>query len=407
MRPTPTRIPSYRLHKSSGRAVVTIDRRDVFLGRHGTPESRRKYDRIISEWIGAGRQLPVAAEDLTIIELIARFWTYAESTYRKRDGTPSTELDNFKQALRPLKALYADTPARLFGPRSLRGVQSAMIRLGWCRKSVNKQISRVRLVFKWATAHELIPASVYHGLITIDGLRRGRTDAPESDPVRPVPEPFIDAMLPHVGRQVAAIIRLQLLTGMRPGEVIAMRGCDIDTSGRLWLYTPAEHKTAHHGHTRTIYLGPQAIEVLKPFLRVDVMSPLFSPAEAEAERRAAMHAARTTPMSYGNAPGTNRRPRPQRRPDNAYSVASYRRAIARGCDRADAWAKGGAVIGNDERIIPRWHPHQLRHNAATFLRKQYGLEAAQVILGHKTLSVTEIYAEKNVEAAMRIMAEVG
>jgi integrase len=54
-----------------------------------------------------------------------------------------------------------------------------------------------------------------------------------------------------------------------------------------------------------------------------------------------------------------------------------------------------------------WTPHQLRHTAATRLREQYGLEAAQVILGHKTLSVTEIYAEKNVAAAQRIMGEVG
>jgi site-specific recombinase XerD len=56
---------------------------------------------------------------------------------------------------------------------------------------------------------------------------------------------------------------------------------------------------------------------------------------------------------------------------------------------------------------PLLAPHQLRHNAATFLRKEYGLEAAQVILGHRTLSVTEIYAAKNVEAAKRIMGEVG
>jgi integrase len=54
-----------------------------------------------------------------------------------------------------------------------------------------------------------------------------------------------------------------------------------------------------------------------------------------------------------------------------------------------------------------WSPHQLRHTAATPLRKEYGLEAAQVVLGHKTLSVTEIYAEKNVAAARRIMGEVG
>src|SRR5687768_10590694 len=122
------RIPSYRLHKSSGRAVVTIDGRDIFLGKHATPESRRKYDRIISEWIGAGRQLPIAAEDLTILALLARFWTHAERTYSKPDGSPSSELDNFRAALRPLKALYADTPARAFGPRALRAVQTEMVR---------------------------------------------------------------------------------------------------------------------------------------------------------------------------------------------------------------------------------------------------------------------------------------
>jgi integrase len=59
------------------------------------------------------------------------------------------------------------------------------------------------------------------------------------------------------------------------------------------------------------------------------------------------------------------------------------------------------------RETHHWHPHQLRHNAGTRLRKEYGLEAAQVILGHKSLSVTEIYAEKNVAAAQRIMGEVG
>jgi integrase len=65
------------------------------------------------------------------------------------------------------------------------------------------------------------------------------------------------------------------------------------------------------------------------------------------------------------------------------------------------------VIGNDERVVARWHPHQLRHTAATEFRKRFGLEAASVVLGHKTLNVTEVYAEKNVAAAQRIMAEVG
>ena len=33
-----------------------------------------------------------------------------------------------------------------------------------------------------------------------------------------------------------------------------------------------------------------------------------------------------------------------------------------------------ADLANEERIIPHCHPHQLRHNAATFIRKQYGIE---------------------------------
>ena len=64
--------------------------------------------------------------------------------------------------------------------------------------------------------------------------------------------------------------------GMRPGEVVAMRACDLDTSGKVWTYTPAEHKTEHHGHARTVYLGPRAQLVLRSFLRRELAAFLFS-----------------------------------------------------------------------------------------------------------------------------------
>ena len=47
----------------------------------------------------------------------------------------------------------------------------------------------------------------------------------------------------------------------------------------------------------------------------------------------------------------------------------------------------------------RWHPHQLRHNAATLTRKVHGLDASRALLGHATMSTTEIYAEKDDAAA--------
>ena len=49
-------VPSYRLHKATGQAVVTLDGRDFYLGKHGTAESREAYDRMIAEWLASGRR---------------------------------------------------------------------------------------------------------------------------------------------------------------------------------------------------------------------------------------------------------------------------------------------------------------------------------------------------------------
>lgn len=79
-----------------------------------------------------------------------------------------------------------------------------------------------------------------------------------------------------------------------------------------------------------------------------------------------------------------------------------------GCKRAFP-----VPVGMDEAQAKQWHrehhwhPHQLRHNAATRLRKEFGIDVAQVVLGHKTLTVTQVYAEKDVESARKIMLQVG
>ncbi len=59
------------------------------------------------------------------------------------------------------------------------------------------------------------------------------------------------------------------------------------------------------------------------------------------------------------------------------------------------------------RKAHRWHPNQLRHTFATRVRKQHGLEAAQVLLGHSRADVTQIYAEKNEALAAEIAAKIG
>lgn len=400
------RVPAYSRHRASGQAVVTLSGRDIYLGKYNSAASREAYNRLIAEWLANGRALP-AQDDITVLEVLARFIDHAERYYRKPDGTPTSELANFRDAMRPLKRLYGRTPAGEFGPLKLKALREEMVKLDWCRNTINRHTSRIRSIFKWAAECELIPPSIHHGLAAVAGLKAGRSDARESEPVKPVPDAFVDAVHPFVGRQVWAMIELQRLTGMRPGEVTAMRGCDLDTSGKLWTYRPAQHKTQHHGHERIVYLGPRARKIVQPFLKPDLAAFLFSPADAERERRDKLYANRSTPLSCGNVPGSNVKRKPKKAPGQRYAVESYCRAIHMATDRADAWAKGGKIVAEDVRVVPRWHPHQLRHSAATNLRKEYGLEAAQVILGQKTLTVTQVYAEKNVALAEKIVAEVG
>ncbi len=189
------------------------------------------------------------------------------------------------------------------------------------------------------------------------------------------------------------MIQLPLFTAARPGEVVIMRPIDLDTSGATWLYRPITHKTAYREMPRTVYIGPRAKEVIQPFLQDRaVVDFLFSPQEADTERRAALHAARTTPLYCGNVPGSNRKEKPAHKPGKHYTTNTYRRAIERACNAAG---------------IPLWTPGQLRHNAATIVRREFGLEAAQLLLGHAKADTTQLYAEVNELKAIEIAAKIG
>jgi integrase len=394
------RIPKYRLYKPKNLAVVRIEGHDVYLGKYDSPESHEKYHRVIAEWLsGSGprcfqsRTASRRPEEvgLTINDLILRFWKHGEIYYRHADGSPTRELDNFRDALRPLRRLYGGTPARDFGPKALKAVRETMINSGLCRRTINRRIGRIVYTFKWALENELVPAGIYQALKSVQGLRRGRSAAREKPPIRPVPATSIDAIRPFVARQVWAMVQLQRLTGARPSEVMTMRTCDLDTSSAVWTYAPADHKSAHHDQARTICIGPRAQTVLRPWLRTNLTEYLFSPREAREEHWAERRRNRKSQMTPSQALRRRKR-HPRRAPRDHYDTASYRRAIHYGCKKAG---------------IATWHPHQLRHSVATQLRQEFGLEAARVILGHTSPVVTEIYAEVDRQKAKEVMQQVG
>jgi integrase len=406
------RLPSYRLHKPSGQAIVTLDGRDFYLGTHSTDESRDRYKLIIQEWLASQKKLPPSGPtgsrsqtpiNITINEIFLPYWKHVQQYYRK-NGKPTSEVRNIKAALAPLLKTYGTYPAKEFGPLSLKTYREQLVKEGFTRKVINKKLPRVKQFFKWAVASELIPPQIYQALQAVSGLKRGRTSAPESKPVKPVPVELIEATLKHANRFVAAMIRLQLYTGMRPAEVTIIRPCDIDRSEKTWIYRPFTHKTEHHGKERLIFLGPRAQRVLIPFLSIEPDEFLFSPRKVKQE----MYEQRRTNATTKRYTPCKRKRKPKRQPGEHYTTDTYENSIHRGTDKAFPPPEG-----LDEEQIKawrkryRWTPNRLRHTAATFLRKEFGLDAARVILGHSSPTVTEVYAELDYEKAADIMAQVG
>ncbi|MEN6386177.1 MAG: hypothetical protein ABFD79_13405 [Phycisphaerales bacterium] len=261
-----TNIPKLRYHKATKQHYCVLNGRAIYFGNPETCDTLAEYHKTIAEWFANGKQPNTSPSDVTINEMLARFWVHAEEYYRDANGNQTKELGCFRLSLRPFCELYGHTKAVEFGPRSLKTVRHKMVEMNWCRNTINKSISRIKHVFKWSVAEEIIPGSVYHTLMAVAGLKLGRSDARESEPVKPVSQEYVDAIEPFVNRQVWSIIQLQLLTAARPSEILNMRPCDIDRSAKIWVYCPADHKTAHHGYKRQIYIGPKGQHILQPFI---------------------------------------------------------------------------------------------------------------------------------------------
>jgi hypothetical protein len=186
-----------------------------------------------------------------------------------------------------------------------------------------------------------------------------------------------------------------------------MRTIDIDRSGRVWTFTPETHKTEHHGRERRVYLGPTAQEILRPWLRTELTAYLFSPREAMEHRLTERRRNRKSKVQPSQQ--NRSKAKPKRKPGGRYDTRSLYHAVAYGIRKANAEAERKAREAGAEtpEPIPSWHPNQLRHNAATQLRREFGLDVARTVLGHSSPVVTELYAELDGAKAAEAMERVG
>ena len=347
------RIPKYRHHKARDLAKVCIDGKEIYLGKYNSPESLQKYDQVIGEWLANGRVETKSLDEMTIEQLAARYEVWATDYYS------SGQVYGVQAAIKLLVGEYGRAAVSTFEPACLLRLQESMIEGGQSRRYINDTTDRIKRIFKWGVPRRYVRAEHHAALTTVTNLQRGRSRAHEPDPIGPIDDTIVEKTLPRLPDTVAAMVQFQRLTGCRPGEVRILRPKEVDHSGDVWLYRPQHHKNEYRGKSRTIAIGPKAQEILKPRLLREEVAYCF-PSDGEGRR--------------------------------CYTKDTYARAITRVCKRAN---------------IDHWSPNQLRHTAGTEIRKLFGLEEAQVILGHATADVTQIYAERDLRKAVEVAKKIG
>lgn len=315
-------------------------------GRFQSPESLAEFHRLCSIVAATGDLPPVdTTQALTVAELVCRFLEHARRDYSKGSKEP-LYLD---YATRDLVAMFGPVPADSIRPAELRAVRAAMLS-HVCRKTANRRTTQIVRVFRWGVQEGIVAVSVWHAIQSVDAIQPGREGSTDYDRIGPVPDEHFDLVAAKVPKRIRDIMIVHRATGMRSGEILSMTPAQCDMTGDDWLYFPRHHKTKNHEKDRIVGVPREVVPIL-----LEHMPP---------------------------APD---------RPFFPIKVNSYYNAVKRACLK----------IG-----IEPWHPHQLRHTAATNVKAIVGEEAAATLLSVSNEKTAKVYARITAEAVRRIMDDV-
>ncbi len=374
-------LPAYRLHKATNRAVVYIDRREIYLGVYNSRESRRRYSELVTKLKKGDPVGPVSAAQNaeavvgpSVASLCLRF--IAEKLPKYADA----EQHSFRGAIKIVGELFGETPVHEFGPIRLRLVRDEMIKKGWSRVYINKQIKRVRHVFNWGVGWEIVPESTAAALGKVEPLAAGESIASESRPREAVSPARLAAVRVELCDRHRDVFDLLLLTGARPAEILSLTTGQIDRSDEVWRAELVSHKTAHKGKSRTLYFNATAQAILQRYLSANLGTQIFPIRRDNFGQSVKKACERAFKM-----------PKELRFPDKKLAPAKLD-DIKR---QAKAWRQ--------EHVFT---PHWLRHTVATRLANEMGVESAQRLLGHAGKAMTEHYSRAAerlaIEAAQRL-----
>ncbi len=381
------KLPSYRPHSTRDKAFFVIPnskgKRKYLPGKFDSPESRAAYEREMRKLrVSAVRSsiANVTADTATLGHLSNAFLAHCATRWDMDD--PRSVFHDYKRAVARVVGsdglgLHA-LPAKDFGPRRLKELQTYLIGEGLARSTINGICSKVRTWIKWCVSEELADASTWHALQSVAGLEKGQTDAAEPPPRLPVSWADVQPVFRWLQPTVRDMLWLQWYTGARSRSICEAKPEQFANSDRLWLWKP-RHKTERK-KTVVLPLGPRCFAHVRNYV-LSESEYCFSP---RAGRR-----------------GSNRRYRA------AYDKDSYRQSIQRAIKKACEYARQRKNKHPETHVPQPWTPHQLRHARGTLVRERYGVEAAASILGHANVSTTELYTAKAIESACRVALEMG
>lgn len=352
--------PKISWHPASKRAYITYQKKRYYLGHWADKslpipkEVKLKYHTVVGQLWHLGKTEEAPPPEWSIGEMCAEYLVAVNGKLHPASYTAAA------LAAQKLCLLFGTTEAKTFTAGKLRKVQEHYIEKKLSRGYINSQIAWIYRIFKWAVSFDRIPAAVLVAIKTVPGIPSGTKGVREAPGVNMVPLDVVKKTLPHLFEPVRSMVKIQLMTGARPGEVRGMTWGAIDRSDKsMWIYSPKEHKTARLGKVRSIPLGPEAQAVLMLFPRLDPDAPIFDPGIA----------------TRGGPKG----------PPRKYNRMSYPYAIRRVCEK---------------NKIPVWNPRQLRKLAAQRVDDILGIEHASALLGHGGIGITRrVYARSQLEKA--------
>jgi hypothetical protein len=152
----------------------------MYCGPWQSREADDEYHRIIGLLAAndgrypAPSITPAVKADATVVELLAAFKEFADRRYRRPDGRSTNEVREYAYACRIVRELFGNRPVREFDGVALEAVRDRMVKTGWCRRRVNKQVRRVKRVFTWGVARNLVPPDTAAKVEALESLRRER-----------------------------------------------------------------------------------------------------------------------------------------------------------------------------------------------------------------------------------------